>query len=398
MENELVRPTLPYINLRTTIGSFPFLIDTGANINLISPKLAYAYGKSKPYDFIAQNITSANGCFNATSAIDINFFEPKINFQAQFLLHKFHPFFHGIIGTSIYKALNASIDFSINTLTLQKDSEKMVIPILQYCPGEGQSSSNLIFRTTHLNPTERERLEEILNSHKEVFYEPDSKLTTVTKVECSINTTDDIPVHQRVYPYPAAYTDEVNKQIDKLLADGIIRPSRSPWTSPVWIVPKKADASGVKKFRIIIDYRKINEKTISDRYSMPEIGYVIGQLKGQRYFSTLDLASGFHQIRMRESDVEKTAFSINNGKYEFTRMPFGLKNAPATFQRAIDDILREHIGKICYVYIDDVIVFGRTLDEHLTNLAIILKALNDAGLKIQMDKSEFLHNEVIFLE
>lgn len=100
---------------------------------------------------------------------------------------------------------------------------------------------------------------------------------------------------------------------------------------------------------------------------------------------------------MKESDIEKTAFSINNGKYEFTRMPFGLKNAPATFQRAIDDILREHIGKKCYVYIDDVIVFGRTLDEHLANLAIILKALNDAGLKIQIDKSEFLYNEVEFL-
>lgn len=83
---------------------------------------------------------------------------------------------------------------------------------------------------------------------------------------------------------------------------------------------------------------------------MPEIGYVIDQLKGQKYFSTLDLASGFHQIRMKASDIEKTAFSINNGKYEFTRMPFGLKNAPATFQRAIDDVLREHIGKICYVY------------------------------------------------
>lgn len=397
MESELVKPTLPYINLRTTIGSFPFLIDTGANINLISPKLAYAYGKTKPYDFKANNITSANGCFSATSAIDINFFEPKIDFQAQFLLHKFHPFFHGIIGTSILKALNAKIDFSNDFLTLQKGHERLIIPISHYCPGKEEPSSNLTFRTTHLNQTEKDKLESILNSNKEVFHEPDSKLTCATKVECSINTTDDTPVHQRVYPYPAAYTDEVNKQIEKLLADGIIRPSRSPWTSPVWIVPKKTDASGIKKFRMVIDYRKINEKTVSDRYSMPEIGYVIGQLKGQKYFSTLDLASGFHQIRMKESDIEKTAFSINNGKYEFTRMPFGLKNAPATFQRAIDDILREHIGKICYVYIDDVIVFGRTLEEHLKNLAIILRTLNEAGLKIQMDKSEFLHTEVEFL-
>ncbi|XP_058448226.1 uncharacterized protein LOC131428341 [Malaya genurostris] len=182
-------------------------------------------------------------------------------------------------------------------------------------------------------------------------------------------------IHQKVYPYPAAYADEVKKQINKLLEDGIVRPSRSAWTAPVWVVPKKPDASGEKKFRMVIDYRKVNEKTIPDKYPMPEIGYVLDQLKGQKYFTTLDLASGFHQIKMKEKDIEKTAFAINNGKYEFTRMPFGLKNAPAIFQRAIDDVLRDHIGKICYVYIDDVVVFGKTLDEHLENLKIVLETL-----------------------
>lgn len=395
MEAELVRPTLPYINLKTNIGEFPFLIDTGANINIIEPKLAYQYKSSKPYDFKADNISSANGTFKATSAIDIIFFYPKINHSAQFLLHKFHPFFKGIIGTGILKALNAKIDLGNSVIRLQKGTEKLDAPLLQYT--SISSTSNHLFRTDHLSADERSKLLEILDANNEVFHQPNSKLTCGTKVECMINTTDDIPVHQKVYPYPAAYAEEVKKQVDKLLADGIIRPSRSAWTSPVWIVPKKADASGEKKFRMVIDYRKLNEKTISDRYPMPEIGYVIDQLKGHKYFSTMDLASGFHQIKMKDSDIEKTAFSINNGKYEFTRMPFGLKNAPATFQRAIDDVLREHIGKICYVYIDDVIVFGRTLEEHLKNLAIICKALNDAGLKIQLDKSEFLHQEVEFL-
>ena len=100
---------------------------------------------------------------------------------------------------------------------------------------------------------------------------------------------------------------------------------------------------------------------------------------------------------MKETDIEKTAFAINNGKYEFTRMPFGLKNAPATFQRAIDDVLRDHIGKICYVYIDDVIVFGENFEQHLKNLETVLNTLNEAGLKIQLDKSEFLHEELEFL-
>lgn len=414
MEATLVKPTLPYINLKTTIGEFPFLIDTGANINLINPKLAYTYGTSRPYDFQANGISSANGNFHATSAININFFYPKINYSAQFILHKFHQFFHGIIGTSILNALNAKIDLQNKTLTLQLKDQKLVIPILEYLPE--RNTSNIVtssveinknastsfdcenlFRTTHLSPEEETKLKSILQANKEVFHEPNSKLTCATKIECSINTTDDLPVHQRVYPYPAAYAEEVNKQIKKLLDDGIIRPSRSAWTSPVWIVPKKSDASGEKKFRMVIDYRKINQKTISDRYPMPEISYVIDQLKGHKYFTTLDLISGFHQIKMKETDIEKTAFAINNGKFEFTRMPFGLKNAPAIFQRALDDILREHIGKICYVYIDDVIVFGETLDKHLENLNLILKTLNTAGLKIQLDKSEFLHPEVEFL-
>lgn len=411
---------MPYINLKTNVGEFPFLIDTGANINLIHPKLAHNYSLSKPYRFKANNIGSANGKFNADTAIDINFFQPKINYVTQFLLHDFHPFFHGIIGTGILRALNAKIDFSNNTLQLSKGNETITIPLLQYSAEQTahartsnsvsqqttlheeklvpqQNIPEQMFRTSHLSPDEKHKLLEVLRRHKEVFHKSDQNLTCSTVVECAINTVDDIPIHQKVYPYPAAYTEEVNKQVEKLLQDGIIRPSRSAWTSPVWIVPKKSDASGEKKFRMVVDYRKLNEKTISDRYPMPEINYVIDQLKGQKYFITLDLASGFHQIRMKEGDIEKTAFSINNGKYEFTRMPFGLKNAPAIFQRAIDDVLRKHIGKICYVYIDDVIIFGKTLEEVLENLETILKALNDANLKIQLDKSEFLHNEIEFL-
>lgn len=292
-------------------------------------------------------------------------------------------------------ALNATIELGNKTLTLRKQTESLTIPILEYT--HEIPSSNSLFRTSHLTPVENKKLQVVLVNNKEVFHEPNTKLTCSTNVECSINTTDDIPSHQKVYPYPAAYAGEVKKQIDKLLADGIIRPSRSAWTAPVWIVPKKTDASGEKKFRMVIDYRKINEKTVADRYPMPEISYVIDQLKGQAYFTTLDLASGFHRIRMRESDIEKTAFSINNGKYEFTRMPFVLKNAPAIFQRAIDDVLRDQIGKICYVYINDVIVFGKDLEEHLTNLNTVLKLLNEANLKIQLDKSEFLHSEIEFL-
>ena len=169
------------------------------------------------------------------------------------MLHKFHPFFYGIIGTGILNALHANIDFLNKTMTLHMNNEHLEIPLYEYSPTN--HSSNSVFRTSHLSKDEQIQLKSVLADTQEVFHEPSRKLTCSTNVECTINTTDDIPVHQKIYPYPAAYADEVKKQIDKLLEDGIIRPSRSAWTAPVWVVPKKTDASGEKKFRMVIDYQ-----------------------------------------------------------------------------------------------------------------------------------------------
>lgn len=137
---------MPFINLKTSIGEFPFLIDTGANINLIHPLLAHTCSLTKPYYFKADDIKSANGKFNAKSAIDLNFFYPKINHCAQFLLHDFHPFFHGIIGTAVLIALNAKIDLGNHTLQLSKGSELLTITLLQYSlePPSTKTSNNII--------------------------------------------------------------------------------------------------------------------------------------------------------------------------------------------------------------------------------------------------------------
>lgn len=148
---------------------------------------------------------------------------------------------------------------------------------------------------------------------------------------------------------------------------------------------------------MVIDYRKLNSVTISDRYPIPDINGVLAQLGDNKIFSVLDLKSGFHQILLKDSDIEKTAFSVNNGKYEFMRLPFGLKNAPSIFQRALDDILREHIGKICYIYIDDIIVFSKDELTHCKNLDQIFKTLNSANIKCQLDKCDFFKTKVEFL-
>lgn len=148
---------------------------------------------------------------------------------------------------------------------------------------------------------------------------------------------------------------------------------------------------------MVIDYRRLNEITIGDKYPLPNITDLFDRLGKSTYFTTLDLASGYHQIEVNENDRQKTAFSTQFGHYEFLRMPFGLKTAPATFQRAMDNILRGLQGIHCLVYLDDIIVFSNSLQEHLLKLRTIFDRLRQTNLKVQLDKSEFLRKEVLYL-
>lgn len=177
----------------------------------------------------------------------------------------------------------------------------------------------------------------------------------------------------------------------------MIRPSESPYNSPLWIVPKKADSKGNKRWRIVIDYRALNEKTIGDAYPLPNITEILDQLGSAKYFSVFDLASGFHQIPTDEAHAQKTAFSTPHGHYEFTRMPFGLKNALATFQRLMDQALTGLQGTELFVYLDDIVLYASSLREHKIKFDRLTERLRAANLKLQPDKCEFLRKEVGYL-
>jgi transposase InsO family protein len=252
-------------------------------------------------------------------------------------------------------------------------------------------------RMDHLNDEERKMLKNLIIRYKEIFLTDGEDLSFTNQEKHKIRTTDEIAIYSKTYRYPYAHKEEVQNQIQKMLDQNIIRPSYSPWSSPIWIVPKKDDASGQKKWRLVVDYRKLNDKTIDDRYPIPNITEILDKLGKSMYFTTIDLASGFHQIEMHPDDIKKTAFTVENGHYEYTRMPFGLKNAPATFQRVMDSVLKHLQNKICLVYMDDIIVFSTSLVEHIQNLEQVFNALRQANLKIQLDKTEFLHREVAFL-
>lgn len=247
---------------------------------------------------------------------------------------------------------------------------------------------------TNDSPKFSHEINELMKRNEEVY----ETLPFTTTIEATIRTANNDPVWVKQYPYPVSDHEFVNTEIERLLENGIIRKSHSPYNSPIWTVPKKGtDGSGKPKRRMVIDFSKLNTHTIKDRYPIPDINLTLQNLGNAKVFSTIDLESGFHQVIIKESDREKTAFSLNGAKYEFVRMPFGLKNAPSIFQRCVDDILRPYIAKFAYVYIDDVLIFSNSEEEHMEHINIIVKALHDANMKISSEKSHFFSNTIEFL-
>ena len=252
-------------------------------------------------------------------------------------------------------------------------------------------------RTEHLNNEERSQLLKLCGEYSNIFYKENTDLTFTHNVKHKIRTVDEDPIYTRSYRYPFIHKPEIEKQISDMLKQKIIQASDSPWSSPVWLVPKKMDATQEKKWRLVIDFRKLNAKTTDDKYPIPNITDILDKLGRCQYFTTLDLKNGFYQIEMDPKDIKKTAFSVEGGHYEFLRMPMGLKNAPSTFQRTMDVVLQGLQNKICLVYLDDIIVFSTSLQEHLVRLKQVFQRLLEANFKIQLDKSEFLKKEVSYL-
>jgi len=198
------------------------------------------------------------------------------------------------------------------------------------------------------------------------------------------------PVKQRAYRTSKMKADIIKEELTKLLNKGLIAPSQSPWSYPVVLMPKKNG-----KWSLCIDYRRLNELTIKDAYSIPFIEEILFSIGGKvEAISTLDLFSGYHQIPVKKEDVEKTSFTTMFGNYTFLVMPFGLTNAHATFQREMNRIFFPLIGKCMFVYIDDVVIFSPSVEQHLIDLEAVFKVILDNGLKINLEKCQFFKESV----
>lgn len=197
-------------------------------------------------------------------------------------------------------------------------------------------------------------------------------------------TTTNKPVMTPLYKLGLQAENEASKIIRVYLRDDIIRPSNSPWRSPIVMVKKK-DGS----YRLCVDYRRLNDVTVKDAYPMPRTDEFFDALEGATIFSKLYAKSGYHQIDMYPTDIGKTAFGCREGLYEFLKMPFGLVNGLATFKRIMNNILREFINKCVVVYMDDILVYSRSEEDHVRDVSRVLEVLKEKGLILNKEKCEF---------
>ena len=215
---------------------------------------------------------------------------------------------------------------------------------------------------TDLNPSEKSEFLQLLLAYLGIFSHTDTDLGRTKKLQHEIATGDATPIRQHVRRIPPVRRQEVQQLLSEMLEKDVIQQSTSPWSSPIVLVKKKDGTT-----RFCVDFRKLNTVTRKDAYPLPRIDATLDTLAGSQCFSTLDLLSGYWQVEMAEGDRQKTAFCTTEGLFEFKVMPFGLCNAPATFQRLMDLVLAGLQWSCCLVYIDDVIILGRSFSEHLRN-------------------------------
>ena len=238
----------------------------------------------------------------------------------------------------------------------------------QACGGELPEHLQKLFDEAckDISPAEYQLVKDKLIAYQDVFSKGEDDIGRTHLVEHKITTKTDKPIKQRPRPLPAKQNAEVERQIEMLLASGMISVSDSAWSSPIVCVRKK-DGS----LRMCCDYRKLNEVTIKDAHPIPPINQSIDALSGARYFCSLDLVSGYYQVGMEAESKLKTAFCTRSGLYHWNVMSFGLTNAPATFQRMMERVLQGLHWSVCMVYLDDILIFGSSVSEVLSRLEMV---------------------------
>jgi len=258
---------------------------------------------------------------------------------------------------------------------------------------DSEPEKDAINMTEHLTDSQRAQLHTLLNTFRgNVFSEPTGlppSRAADHRIELIPAST---PPSRSPYRLSQPELEELRRQLIKLLEQGWIRPSVSPFGAPILFVRKKNG-----DLRMCVDYRALNKITIKNKYPLPMISELLDRLSGAKYFTSLDLRSGYHQLRIAEDDIAKTAFNTRYGHYEYTVMPFGLTNAPASFQALMNDIFRPFLDKFVVVYLDDILIYSATWDQHMEHLQQVFTVLQEQQLHCAKEKCHFAEREIEYL-
>jgi hypothetical protein len=243
-----------------------------------------------------------------------------------------------------------------------------------------------------LTSQEKLRLLAVILEYSDIFATKKMELGECNTATHHIDTGDNSPIFCNPYKMPEAQRQQLRDELDAMEAAGIIEKSRSPWAAPIIYVPKKDGTQ-----RLCVDLRKLNGAASGLAYPLPDITTMYARFEGARFFTALDLACGFWQIALDLESRPKTAFTTVFGQYQFIRMPFGLATAPGAFQKIMNEVLGEINWKFCMCYVDDVVIFSPTFEEHLVHLSEVFSRLRQANLKVKLSKCEFARTQLHYL-
>lgn len=304
--------------------------------------------------------------------------------------------FSGILGMDILTGLHSSINVKKRVLKVRSESRTEKIPLFLAATvaltSSAKDSPELCDSTAnHVDQQQQLKFDEFLGRWVDKFTDSPGR-TNVVKHKIYLQPGTG-PIKQRYYPMSPQKLKIIHQHVDDLIEKDHIEASNSPWSSPALLVAKKNN-----EHRMVVDYRKLNKVSIPCAFPLPYMRDIFSKLKDAYYLSGLDLLSGFHQIEVEDGTRELTAFTVpGKGLFHFKVMPFGLSNAPTTFQNAMEIILRPVLGKFVYVYLDDILVYSKSFEEHLVHLEEVFNLLLAAGLKLNWTKCSFLKPYVDYL-
>ena len=280
-----------------------------------------------------------------------------------------------------------SKEVSVNTIRQDVDAGLPVFAVMM-------RSTNDVLNNAEKNHSSD--IKQVLSEFKDVFPNdlphglPPSRVENDFQIRLKEGSE---PVKKRLYRMSHMELEELKKKIEELLEQGFIRPSTSPWAAPVLFASKKDGG-----LRFCVDYRALNKLTVKNSYPLPRIDEILDDLSSARYFSVIDLRSGYHQMRIAESDIPKTAFNTKFGHFEFTVVPFGLTNAPAAFMSMMNNVVKEYIGKFVMAYLDDILIYSATWADHMKHLRKVLEKLRKTNYMQSSRSASLVYKKLNILD